>query len=97
MGATNIRNTAFKHWRRWLGQESRGVVPFASFFENAALATRHAGGVDLRDAFDFNQNCRPIAENRPPRMQRGNQKSSKSRIEAFSRATSDRDRLPLTA
>jgi putative SOS response-associated peptidase YedK len=32
-GVTNIRNTASPHWRRWLGVESRCVVPFTSFAE----------------------------------------------------------------
>jgi putative SOS response-associated peptidase YedK len=33
-GVTNVRNTASPHWRRWLGVESRCVVPFTSFSEN---------------------------------------------------------------
>jgi putative SOS response-associated peptidase YedK len=33
-GVTNIRNTNSSHWRRWLGVESRCVVPFTSFSEN---------------------------------------------------------------
>ena len=32
-GVTNVRNTASPHWRRWLGVESRCVVPFTSFSE----------------------------------------------------------------
>lgn len=32
-GVTNIRNAASPHWRRWLGIESRCVVPFTSFCE----------------------------------------------------------------
>jgi putative SOS response-associated peptidase YedK len=36
-GVTNIRNPASPHWRRWLGQESRCVVPFTSFSENEHL------------------------------------------------------------
>jgi putative SOS response-associated peptidase YedK len=32
-GTTNIRNTASAHWKRWLGVESRCVVPFTSFSE----------------------------------------------------------------
>ena len=32
-GATNIRNTSSKHWKRWLGVENRCVVPFTSFRE----------------------------------------------------------------
>lgn len=36
-GVTNIRNTKSPHWRRWLGPESRCVVPFTSFSENEQL------------------------------------------------------------
>ena len=36
-GVTNVRNIASPHWRRWLGVESRCVVPFTSFSENEAL------------------------------------------------------------
>lgn len=36
-GITNVRNTASPHWRRWLGVESRCVVPFTSFSENEVL------------------------------------------------------------
>ena len=32
---TNIRNTGSQHWRRWLGPESRCLVPFTSFCEYA--------------------------------------------------------------
>lgn len=32
-GVTNIRNTSSPHWRRWLGIESRCVVPITSFAE----------------------------------------------------------------
>lgn len=37
-GVTNVRNLSSPHWRRWLGVESRCVVPFTSFSENAHLA-----------------------------------------------------------
>ncbi len=37
-GVTNVRNVASPHWRRWLGVESRCVVPFTSFSENEQLA-----------------------------------------------------------
>jgi putative SOS response-associated peptidase YedK len=37
-GVTNVRNAASPHWRRWLGPESRCVVPFTSFSENEVLA-----------------------------------------------------------
>ena len=33
-GVTNVRNAVSPHWRRWLGVESRCVVPFTSFAEN---------------------------------------------------------------
>jgi putative SOS response-associated peptidase YedK len=36
-GVTNVRNVASPHWRRWLGVESRCVVPLTSFSENEAL------------------------------------------------------------
>ncbi|GAB0119803.1 SOS response-associated peptidase [Acidisoma sp. 7E03] len=37
IGVTNIRNTKSPHWRRWLGVESRCVVPWTSFSENERL------------------------------------------------------------
>ncbi len=36
-GVTNIRNVKSPHWRRWLGVESRCLVPFTSFSEHEAL------------------------------------------------------------
>ena len=36
-GVTNVRNVGSPHWRRWLGVESRCVVPFTSFAENERL------------------------------------------------------------
>src|SRR5271169_569729 len=36
-GVTNVRNVKSPHWRRWLGVESRCVVPFTSFSENELL------------------------------------------------------------
>jgi putative SOS response-associated peptidase YedK len=36
-GVTNVRNSTSPHWRRWLGVESRCVVPFTSFSENELL------------------------------------------------------------
>ena len=36
-GVTNVRNAASPHWRRWLGEASRCVVPFTSFAEPATL------------------------------------------------------------
>lgn len=37
-GVTNIRNVKSAHWRRWLGVESRCLVPFTSFSEHEALS-----------------------------------------------------------
>ena len=37
-GITNVRNVKSPHWRRWLGVESRYLVPFTSFSENEVLA-----------------------------------------------------------
>ncbi len=36
-GVTNVRNTHSPHWRRWLGVESRCVVPFTSFSEHQVM------------------------------------------------------------
>jgi putative SOS response-associated peptidase YedK len=36
-GVTNVRNVGSPHWRRWLGVESRCLVPFTSFAENENL------------------------------------------------------------
>ena len=36
-GVTNVRNVNSPHWRRWLGLDSRCVVPFTSFAENEVL------------------------------------------------------------
>ena len=36
-GITNVRNMKSPHWRRWLGVESRCLVPFTSFSENEVL------------------------------------------------------------
>ncbi len=32
-GVTNVRNTASPHWRRWLGEAHRCLVPFDAFSE----------------------------------------------------------------
>ena len=37
-GVTNVRNAGSPHWRRWLGETSRCVVPFTSFAEPAVRA-----------------------------------------------------------
>lgn len=52
-GTTNIRNTPSKHWKRWLGPESRCLVPFTSFSE----FNEDAGG-DIWFALDAS---RPLA------------------------------------
>jgi putative SOS response-associated peptidase YedK len=36
-GVTNVRNAKSPHWRRWLGVESRCVVPFTSYSDNEGL------------------------------------------------------------
>ena len=55
-GVTNIRNTGSSHWRRWLGVESRCLVPFTSFSEP------NPGGVGDRAPvwFAFDE-TRPLA------------------------------------
>jgi len=52
-GTTNIRNTASKHWQRWLGPENRCLVPFTSFSE-----FNKAAGGDVWFAFS---EARPLA------------------------------------
>jgi putative SOS response-associated peptidase YedK len=52
-GVTNIRNTASKHWKRWLGPQHRCIVPFTSFSE-----FNKAAGGNVWFAFDEN---RPLA------------------------------------
>lgn len=42
-GVTNIRNTSSPHWRRWLGVESRCVVPITSFAEPNPAAKIEGG------------------------------------------------------
>ncbi|WP_072346965.1 SOS response-associated peptidase [Devosia enhydra] len=37
-GVTNVRNVASPHWRRWLGEVNRCLVPFTSFSEYETLA-----------------------------------------------------------
>lgn len=37
-GVTNIRNTSSPHWRRWLGPQSRCLVPFTAFSEPSRTA-----------------------------------------------------------
>lgn len=37
-GVTNVRNVQSPHWRRWLGEANRCVVPFTSFSEYETTA-----------------------------------------------------------
>lgn len=37
-GTTNVRNVASPHWKRWLGPESRCVVPATSFSEYGPMS-----------------------------------------------------------
>jgi putative SOS response-associated peptidase YedK len=55
-GVTNVRNVKSPHWRRWLGVESRCVVPFTSFSENEVLSD----GTHLAVWFAFDE-TRPLA------------------------------------
>ena len=55
-GVTNIRNVKSPHWRRWLGPESRCLVPFTSFSENELTP----GGSKQPIWFAFDQD-RPLA------------------------------------
>ncbi|MFG1399805.1 SOS response-associated peptidase [Roseixanthobacter pseudopolyaromaticivorans] len=52
-GTTNVRNVTSKHWKPWLGVESRCVVPFTSFSE----FNRDAGG----DVWFARDETRPLA------------------------------------
>lgn len=42
-GVTNVRNTGSPHWRRWLGPESRCLVPVISFAEPNPAAKVEGG------------------------------------------------------
>ncbi len=42
-GTTNVRNTASKHWTRWLGVENRCVVPMTKFAEPNPAAKVEGG------------------------------------------------------
>jgi putative SOS response-associated peptidase YedK len=52
-GTTNVRNTASRHWKRWLGPENRCLVPLTSFSE-----FNKAEGGKVWFALD---ECRPLA------------------------------------
>jgi putative SOS response-associated peptidase YedK len=55
-GVTNIRNVKSPHWRRWIGPESRCLVPFSSFSENELTP----GGSKQPIWFAFHED-RPLA------------------------------------
>lgn len=57
-GVTNIRNVGSLHWRRWLGVESRCVVPWTSFAEPSP--TKDASGRTPNVWFAINEE-RPVA------------------------------------
>ena len=57
-GVTNIRNVSSPHWRRWLGIESRCVVPWTSFAEPSP--TKDASGRTPNVWFAINED-RPVA------------------------------------
>jgi putative SOS response-associated peptidase YedK len=44
-GTTNIRNTASKHWQRWMGRESRCVVLHQLLGKRSPAERRTAAGV----------------------------------------------------
>lgn len=58
-GTTNVRNTASKHWQRWLGVENRCLVPVTSFAEPDPKS-KPEGGATPNAWFALNDN-RPLA------------------------------------
>jgi putative SOS response-associated peptidase YedK len=59
IGVTNIRNVSSPHWRRWLGPESRCLVPFTAFSEYSDSEKNEKGGKALK-WFALNDN-KPLA------------------------------------
>lgn len=57
-GVTNIRNTSSPHWRRWLGAESRCVVPVTSFAEPNPAAKKE--GQRTPNAWFAQDESRPL-------------------------------------
>lgn len=57
-GVTNIRNTSSPHWRRWLGIESRCVVPITSFAEPNPAAKKE--GQRTPNAWFAQDESRPL-------------------------------------
>jgi putative SOS response-associated peptidase YedK len=44
-GVTKVRSAKSPHWHRWLGIESRRIVPFTSFSENEVLPNAEVGAI----------------------------------------------------
>lgn len=59
-GVTNVRNVNSSHWRRWLGVESRCVVPFTSFSEFDSRVDEATGKKRGDTWFAFDES-RPLA------------------------------------
>lgn len=57
-GVTNIRNVGSPHWRRWLGVESRCVVPWTSFAEPSPTKDENGRTANVWFAID---ESRPLA------------------------------------
>jgi putative SOS response-associated peptidase YedK len=55
-GTTNVRNTDSSHWKRWLGPESRCLVPLTSFAE-----PNQGGGVPGENVWFALSEDRPLA------------------------------------
>ena len=56
-GTTNIRRVDSKHWRRWLGEENRCVVPFTRFAEPDPAS---AGGGRIPNAWFAGDESEPL-------------------------------------
>ena len=57
-GTTNVRNTTSKHWIRWLGPESRCLVPLTSFAEPDQVGATDKPNQNVWFALD---ESRPVA------------------------------------
>jgi putative SOS response-associated peptidase YedK len=62
-GTTNIRNVTSRHWKPWLGLESRCVVPMSSFSE----FNKEAGG-DASAGISYNKLLAKLAFDSESRM-----------------------------
>jgi putative SOS response-associated peptidase YedK len=56
IGTTNVRNTNSKHWTRWLGVESRCIVP-ATRFAEPDPASKSEGGRTPNAWFALDEDC----------------------------------------